>query len=135
MQARDCWMLIFLKLNYIFFVSVYILLLTTKPIFMKKILLVTVLVFAVIIANAQKKNVFKLNFVSPVLKTYNFQYERVLGEKKSFQLGFFYTGATAGEVGLSGFGITPEYRMYLSSSKEAPKVFSLLLLYVIRVLP
>jgi outer membrane autotransporter protein len=75
--------------------------------------------------SAQKKNVIKLNFLSPVVKTLNLQYEHALGAKNSFQLGLFYTGAKSGDVSLSGFGITPEYRMYFSEEKDAPAGFFL----------
>jgi len=73
----------------------------------------------------QKKNLIKINFLSPIVKTLNLQYEHALGEKKSFQLGFFYTGAKSGDVTLSGFGLTPEYRMYFSETKSAPAGFFL----------
>lgn len=69
--------------------------------------------------NAQK-TVIKMNLFSPLVKTYNFQLEQVIAEKKSLQLGFFYTGYEVSGTGFSGFGITPEMRFYLSSH-GAPK--------------
>jgi hypothetical protein len=69
------------------------------------------------------KNIIKANLFSPVVRTGSFFYERVVSEKNSFQLGFFYTGATiADETRVRGFGITPEYRFYLSQ-KPAPQGF------------
>lgn len=70
-------------------------------------------------AKAQE-NVFKINIFSPIVKTFNVSYERKLSATSSFQLGAFYTGYSAGETKFSGFGLTPEYRFYLSES-EAPE--------------
>ncbi|MGF1637698.1 MAG: DUF3575 domain-containing protein [Cyclobacteriaceae bacterium] len=72
---------------------------------------------------AQENNV-KINIFSPLLRTLNLQYERALNENSSFQLGFFYTGASIQDTRLSGFGITPEYRFYLSET-DAPEGFYL----------
>ncbi len=71
--------------------------------------------------NAQvvKSNVVKTNLFSPIIRTGHLLYERVINENMSGQLGFFYTGYTLGDLKLSGFGITPEYRYYLSQ-KAAP---------------
>lgn len=92
---------------------------------MKKLLVICLALSMGISMNAQKKNLVKINFLSPVVKTLNLQYERALTEKSSFQLGFFYTGAKSGDVSLTGIGITPEYRMYFSDSKQAPAGFFL----------
>ncbi|MEJ0056612.1 MAG: DUF3575 domain-containing protein [Bacteroidota bacterium] len=69
--------------------------------------------------NAQS-NVIKINIFSPIVKTFNVQYEHKLSPTGSFQLGFFYTGYSTSGTDFSGFGITPEYRLYLSDT-EAPK--------------
>jgi Protein of unknown function (DUF3575) len=74
-------------------------------------------------AQTDKKNIFKVNVLSPIVRTGSFFYERVITEKSSAQLGFFYTGFSTGETRIRGFGITPEYRFYLSNSKEAPTGF------------
>ena len=66
-----------------------------------------------------QQNVVKMNFLSLIVKTFNVSYERVIDENNSFQLGVFYTGAKIGDTKLTGFGITPEYRFYLSET-EAP---------------
>lgn len=65
-------------------------------------------------------NVIKLNIFSPIVKTFNIQYEKKLKSDASFQLGVFFSGAAIGDTDVSGFGITPEYRLYLSDL-EAPQ--------------
>ncbi len=71
-----------------------------------------------------QENVIKLNIFSPIVKTLNMSYERKISESGSFQLGFFYTGYSDDISSFKGFGITPEYRMYLSDT-EAPEGFYL----------
>lgn len=70
-----------------------------------------------------QENVIKLNIFSPILKTLNMSYERVLNPNSSLQLGFYYTGAKSGDVQLSGFGITPEYRFFLSDTPAPDGVY------------
>jgi len=67
-----------------------------------------------------QENAVKLNIFSPIVKTFNIAYERKVNATSSFQLGFFYSGYKAGDTKFSGFGITPEYRFYLSET-EAPQ--------------
>lgn len=69
-------------------------------------------------AKAQN-NVFKLNIISPVVRTASVFYERTLNDESSLQLGFYYSGYSDDETKLRGFGITPEYRFYLTE-KIAP---------------
>jgi Protein of unknown function (DUF3575) len=76
-------------------------------------------VFFATAASAQQ-NVIKINILAPIVKTFNVQYERALNDNSSLQLGFFYTGFSSGDTKFSGFGITPEYRFYLSET-AAPK--------------
>ena len=68
--------------------------------------------------NAQKMNNFKTDLFSAFLRTGTIKYERAFTEDISAQLGFFYTGFTPrdSETSLSGFGITPEFRFYLSDT-------------------
>ncbi|MEQ8424466.1 MAG: DUF3575 domain-containing protein [Cyclobacteriaceae bacterium] len=75
------------------------------------------LLFGVGRVNAQ--NTLKINILSPIVKTINLQYEKVISTSSSVQLGFFYTGYSTGGTSFSGFGLTPEYRFYLSDT-EAP---------------
>lgn len=94
---------------------------------MKKFLLLAAVMFALLSVselNAQKKNLIKVNFISPILRTANFQFEHGF-EKSSMQLGFYYTGYKISDTKFTGFAITPEYRMYFSSTKTAPEGFFL----------
>jgi hypothetical protein len=86
-----------------------------------RIFLVLVAVFCVTIsANAQKQNVIKANLMSPLVRTGSFFYERAISEDMSLQMGFFYSGASIDDASLRGYGITPELRLYLSESRQAP---------------
>ena len=67
-----------------------------------------------------KSGVFKLNVFSPIISTVSAFFEKPLSPTSSAQLGFYYTGASIGDISLRGFGITPEYRFYLSKSHDAP---------------
>lgn len=71
-------------------------------------------------AQAQKKNVIKLNPLSAFVLHGNFSYERAITEKSSFQIG-----GLIGSIGIgttnsgeslryTGFGVTPEFRFYLA---------------------
>lgn len=80
------------------------------------------------IANAQseRKNVIKVNYLSPIVSTASLFYERVVGKNTSVQLGLAYTGAKIGagdaKTSINGFYITPEFRYY-ASKKGAPTGF------------
>ena len=89
---------------------------------MKKIV---VLVFTMLIISAGliaqdvwKKNVVKSDLFSVFLRTGVIKYERAFTEDISAQLGFFYTGyhPRDSQSELSGWGITPEFRFYLSDT-------------------
>lgn len=85
---------------------------------MKKCLLVLTLIGAgILTSNAQ---VLKINIFSPIVKTFNVQYEQAVSASSSFQLGVFYTGYSTSGTSFKGLGITPEYRFYLSDT-EAPQ--------------
>jgi len=68
--------------------------------------------------NAQKKNAIKTDLFSAFLRTGVIKYERAFTDDISAQLGFFYTGYSPNDVeaSLSGWGITPEFRFYLSDT-------------------
>lgn len=71
----------------------------------------------------EKKNVIKLNILSPILSSLSMGYERVVAPNQSFQLNFFYQDQQSNfgyRDELRGFGITPEYRFYLSERRTAP---------------
>lgn len=86
---------------------------------MKKIVLLgfTMLIISAGL-NAQKMNAVKTDLFSPFLRTGVLKYERAINEDISVQLGFFYTGYSPreSEAKLNGFGITPEFRYYLSDT-------------------
>ena len=88
----------------------------------KSLIFVIAALFITISAGAQdvKQNVIKVNLMSPLVRTGSFFYERALNEDMSLQMGFFYSGASVGDTKFRGFGITPEFRYYLSESKVAP---------------
>jgi hypothetical protein len=68
--------------------------------------------------NAQKMNTVKTDLFSVILRTGVIKYERAFTDDISAQLGFFYTGFKSREndAELSGWGITPEFRYYLSDT-------------------
>jgi hypothetical protein len=68
--------------------------------------------------SAQKMNNIKTDLFSAFLRTGVFKYERAFTDDISAQLGFFYMGYSPGdsETKLSGIGITPEFRFYLSDN-------------------
>ncbi|WP_192822541.1 DUF3575 domain-containing protein [Rufibacter sp. LB8] len=65
-----------------------------------------------------QNNLLKVNLLAPLVSTGSFYYERVLGDSRSIQVGAFFTKFEE----LSGYGITPEYRVYLSD-EPAPAGF------------
>ena len=67
---------------------------------------------------AQKMTNIKTDLFSPIIRTGVLKLERVFTEDIAFQLGLFYTGyhPRNTETTLNGFGITPEFRFYLSDS-------------------
>jgi len=71
----------------------------------------------------QRNNVIKVNLFSPIVKTGSFFYEHVLNDDKSTQVGFFFTFYNLGDFSLSGFGVTPEFRYYLSQSRAPKGIF------------
>ncbi|HWA35959.1 MAG TPA: DUF3575 domain-containing protein [Cyclobacteriaceae bacterium] len=85
----------------------------------KVLLMAFVLTAFALSANAQG-SVIKLNIFSPIVSTFNVQYEKTTKADQSFQLGFFYSGYSSSDTKFNGFGITPEYRFYLSDT-DAPQ--------------
>jgi hypothetical protein len=69
------------------------------------------------------QNLLKINPLSLFTLTTSVFYERIINERMSGQLGFFYTfpGITIAHTSYRGFGITPQFRYYVSS--EAPNGF------------
>lgn len=86
---------------------------------MKKIALLGLSIFLLSTTlQAQKLNNIKTDLFSPFIRTGVIKYERAFTESISAQLGFFFTGYSPreSESSLSGFGITPEFRFYLSET-------------------
>lgn len=67
---------------------------------------------------AQKLNDVKIDLFSPIIRTFAVKYERAFTENVGVQLGFFYTGyhPRDTESTLNGWGITPEFRFFLSET-------------------
>jgi hypothetical protein len=67
---------------------------------------------------AQKTNAIKTDLFSAFLRTGVLKYEKAINDDMSLQLGFFYTGYSPrdAEGTLNGWGITPEFRYYLSET-------------------
>jgi hypothetical protein len=86
-----------------------------------KLLISVFCLLAAIAVNAQDtgdKNAIKLNPLSLIFATGNVAYERAVSENSSIQLGFFYTGVSIEDLKYTGFGITPEYRIYFAGNKH-----------------
>ena len=89
---------------------------------MKKIVIVglSMLIMSSVLyaQDIQKMNVVKTDLFSAFLRTGVIKYERAFTDDISAQLGFFYTGYSPreSEASLSGWGITPEFRFYLSDT-------------------
>ncbi len=68
--------------------------------------------------DAWKKNAIKSDLFSAFIRTGVVKYERAFNEHISAQLGFFYTGyhPRDSQSELNGWGITPEFRFYLSDT-------------------
>jgi hypothetical protein len=78
-------------------------------------------------AQAQE-NIIKINPLALFVLTGNIQYEHVVNDMSSVQLGVFFTGFSFGSgadrVGYSGVGVTPEYRFYLTNKvRDVPRGF------------
>lgn len=77
-----------------------------------------------------KKNIVKINILSPFIKSGSLFYERACGKRSSLQLGVYVikvkidnfdqakTINTRFTSKWSGFGVTPEYRYHLSKKRK-----------------
>src|SRR5688572_4547457 len=70
-----------------------------------------------------KRNIIKINLLSPFVGTLSMQYESILNNSSSVQLGVYYfSGELFGtQYPARGVCITPEYRFYLND--DAPEGF------------
>src|SRR4051812_332690 len=89
---------------------------------MKKLSFMLAFVAATIAVNAQdagKQNAIKLNPLSLAVLTGNISYERAINSNQSVQLGMFYSSFSLSGLSYSGWGLTPEYRIYFAGAKQA----------------
>jgi len=88
---------------------------------MKKIILIiAVAFFSLNAAKAQDvKGIIKVNPIGFAVGIFNATYEKPLNEKNSFAIGANYYNY--GNVGVSGFGLSGEYRFYFSKNTTAPE--------------
>lgn len=75
-----------------------------------------------------KKNLVKMNITSPLIYTFALSYERVLDNLKTLQVSIFYRDRPNTETqglptNVTGWGITPELRFYLSKNRTSPLGF------------
>ncbi len=94
---------------------------------MKKIKIVLTLIIVTSFAYGQESespmNNIKVNIFSPIVKTGSFFYERKIATNSSAQLGVGFTAYNREGIKINGIFVTPEYRFYLSNSKEAMEGF------------
>lgn len=89
----------------------------------RKLFLPLALIIFALSANAQKSNIIKVNLLSPILRTGNFAYERVINENLGLQLRGYFSSFNLDDQPVSGFGIIPEARFYVANEKDAPQGF------------
>ncbi|MGK7390663.1 MAG: DUF3575 domain-containing protein [Candidatus Cyclobacteriaceae bacterium M2_1C_046] len=91
---------------------------------MKKTLIIVLFIFTFLGANAQN-NIIKFNILSFAVGTANVAFEKKVTESSSFQIRGFYMDMESAwlinDIGVKGYGIIPEYRVYFS--KNSPKGF------------
>lgn len=87
-----------------------------------RIALIALIMLSCISFTKAQNTVIKGNLLSPLVRTGSFFIEQKLNDNSSIQLGLLYSGAKVDDTKVRGFGITPEYRFYLSES-AAPKGF------------
>ena len=92
---------------------------------MKKLFLCAFAVFAFASVSAQE-NVVKVNPLGLIFGSAQFSYERVLNENSSVELSLAYTSlnanfSSAEEAKINGFGVEGKYKLYFSSSNDAPR--------------
>lgn len=91
---------------------------------MKKIFVVAVIVLGFTSLNAQE-NVAKVNPLGLALGSAELGYERVLTNNSSVEIALAYSSSDATVGGntekATGFGVEGKYKMYFSSSNDAPR--------------
>lgn len=92
---------------------------------MKKVLIIAAFALASLGINAQE-NVIKVNPLGLAFGAAELGYERALNDKSSLEVSLAYSSSDAtfssGEVEkATGFGAEGKYKLYFSSSKDAPR--------------
>ncbi len=73
-----------------------------------------------------KKNLLKIDLITPLAKTFSIAYEVKQNDKAGFQIGLNYTNSNNSNSGynkVSGIGFMLEYRLYLSKKRVSPEGF------------
>ncbi|WMJ71707.1 DUF3575 domain-containing protein [Cytophagaceae bacterium ABcell3] len=65
----------------------------------------------------ERRNTVKFNTLSPFVSSISGFYERGITTNMSAQIGLFYTGYSLTGSSWRGYGITPEFRYYLTSEE------------------
>lgn len=89
---------------------------------MKRLFVIVAMIAVITGAKAQeagRSNAIKINPLSLIFATGNIAYERAVSKNKSVQLGAFYSGFGTSSLKYSGFGVTPEVRIYFAGQKQA----------------
>ncbi len=73
-------------------------------------------------STAQPRNILKINVLSPFFSSVSISAEHIVNPANSLQLGVFYTDYQSKSTNSQGFGIIPEYRIYLDKY-ESPAGF------------
>jgi len=93
---------------------------------MKKSILCTLAILGFMSLNAQK-NVVKVNPVGLIFGSAQLGYERVLTDKSAIEISASYTRLdvtfdnSTSQTDINGFGAEGKYKLYFSSSKDAPR--------------
>jgi hypothetical protein len=96
-----------------------------KPKTITMIKFITPLILLLFLLNSKslqaQENIVKLNPLSALIGVITPSYERVINEKSTFAVGINFFSRDLDAIKTTGFGITPEYRFYISKTKEAPR--------------
>ena len=94
---------------------------------MKKLLLITVLALFAMPNTQAQENVVKVNPLGLLFGAAQLSYERVIGDNSSVELSLSYLtlkgtlGTSTDETTVNSFGVEGKYKLYLSSSYDAPR--------------
>lgn len=69
--------------------------------------------------DGDRQNAIKINPLSLAFATGNVSYERAVNKNQSFQLGTFFSGFKLSGLKYSGWGITPEYRIFVAAQDRS----------------